>query len=90
MTPEFRIRLGKELVNIKGVGSTWLYGEIKDVAKQLDGFDDYAFNTDIYRMVATGILSKVAKYPDDPSKNTFRYVVENPRYFPKVISIDDY
>lgn len=90
MTLEFRIRLGNELVNIRGIGSSWLYKEIKDVARQIDGFNESSFNSDISRMIATGILSKVAKFPDDPPQNRFRYVVENPKFFPIIVDISCY
>lgn len=90
MTLEFRIRLGNELVNIRGIGSSWLYKEIKDVARQIDGFNESSFNSDISRMIATGILSKVAKFPDDPLQNRFRYVVENPMFFPKIVEIKNF
>lgn len=88
MTLEFRIRLGNELVNIRGVGSSWLYGEILHVARQMDGFHEPTIAKDIERMVKTGILSQIKKFDDDPPRNTFRYVVESPRYFPKVVGIE--
>ena len=90
MSLEFRITLGNELVNIRGIGSTWLYQEIKDVARQIDGFKECGFNVDIGRMVATGILIKIDKFPDDPPQNKFRYKVENPRYFPKIVEISSF
>lgn len=88
MTLEFRLRLGNELVNIRGINSSWLYPEILAIAKQLDGYDPRNYSSDMARMVATGILLKVPKNDDDPKHCTYRYIVENPRYFPKVVGID--
>ena len=88
MTLEFRIRLGNELVKIRGVGSSWLYGEILHVARQVEGYHEPTLSKDIERMVKTGILSQIKKFDSDPPRNTFRYVVENPRYFPKVVGLD--
>lgn len=90
MTLEFRIALGNELVNIRGVGSSWLYSDILRVAEQVKGFNPHSYNSDIARMVATGILIKVPKNDDDPINCKYRYVVENPRYFPKVVGIEYY
>ena len=90
MTLEFRIALGNELVNLRGVGSSWLYSEILRVAEQLNGFNPRSYQSDIARMVATGILIKVPKNDDDPPRNMFRYVVENPKYFPRIVGIDFY
>ena len=90
MTLEFRIALGNELVNIRGVGSSWLYSDILRVAEQVKGFESRSYNSDIARMVATGILIKVPKNDDDPVKCKYRYVVENPKYFPKVVGIESY
>ena len=41
-------------------------------------------------MVKTGILSQVKKFDGDPPQNTFRYVVENPSFFPTIVNINDY
>lgn len=90
MSLEFRIALGNELVAIRGIGSSWLRTEILTVAKQMKGFNPRDFDSDIGRMVATGILATVPKNDDDPKRCKFRYVVENPRYFPKVVGIDCY
>ena len=90
MSLEFRIALGHELVNIRGIGSTWISSEILAVAKQIKGFNPRSYNSDIARMVATGILIKVPKNDDDPINCKYRYVVENPRYFPKVVDISSY
>ena len=88
MSLEFRIALGNELVNIRGVGSSWLYGEILHVARHMDGFNEFTIGNDVERMVKTGILSQIKKFDDDPPRNTFRYIVENPRYFPKIVSFE--
>ena len=90
MTLEFRIALGNELVNLRGVGSSWLYSDILRVAEQLNGFNPRNYQSDIARMVATGILIKAPKNDDDPVKCKYRYVVENPRYFPKVVEIEKF
>ena len=87
MSLDFRIALGNELVNIRGIGSSWLYSEILRVAEQVKGFESRSYNSDIARMVATGILIKVPKNDDDPKQCKYRYVVENPRFFPKIIDI---